>query len=220
MPRYFAIIPACGQSVRMGRPKLLLPLDGRPLICHTIEAWQGAAVTVIAIVVRGDDKELAAVVRSTGVDLVVPDQPPPDMKASVQAALVHLERTYAPAADDAFLVAPADIPRLSPEITAALIEQHRQTPGPILAPTLAGRRGHPVLYPWPLAAQVFALGSGEGLNALSARHTVMEIPCDSRFPASSLPFADIDTPEQYRAASSEYRSGQNAQGIERPNDQT
>lgn len=203
MSRFFAIVPACGQSVRMGRPKLLLPLAGRPLIVHTLAAWQQAAVAATLVVVRSDDAELAAVVRAAGAEVVAPADPPADMKASVQAALRQLVAAYSPTADDAFLVAPADIPFLAPQIAASLIDRHGQAPGSILIPTLAGRRGHPVLYPWPLAAAVFALAADEGLNALAARHPTSELACDHLVSPTERPFADIDTPDQYRAAGGE-----------------
>jgi molybdenum cofactor cytidylyltransferase len=46
--RAFAIIPAAGESRRMGEPKLLLPVNGRPLIAHTISAWLSAGLTPLA----------------------------------------------------------------------------------------------------------------------------------------------------------------------------
>src|SRR5438067_7475125 len=123
--RYFALVPAAGVSARMGEPKLLLALAGRPLILHTIDAWQRSRVNRIVVVVRPDDAALADVVRTVSqpavVDIVIPDVPPPDMKASLQAALKHIERQYAPTAADAFLVAPADMPRLSTLIINRLI---------------------------------------------------------------------------------------------------
>src|SRR5438874_8065053 len=102
--RHFAIVPAAGHSVRMGQPKLLLPLAGRPLIAHVIEAWQRSRVDQIIVVVRPGDEALAEILRERRdrVDIVIPVLPPPDMKASIQAALAHIERNYAPSADDGF----------------------------------------------------------------------------------------------------------------------
>jgi len=220
MPRYFAIVPAAGHSTRMGRPKLLLPLAGTPLVLHTISAWRQGGVDSITAVARGDDESLASILQSAGVDVVMPPLPPPDMKASVQAALSHIERLHAPAADDAFLVAPADLPQLSPEMIRALIARHAREAGSLLVPTLAGRRGHPALYPWPLARAVFALTSNEGLNALADRFPLEEIACDGLLPVGSRPFADIDTPEQYRAAGGEYEGGQKDPRTEEPQNQS
>jgi CTP:molybdopterin cytidylyltransferase MocA len=61
--RYFALIPAAGYSTRMGQPKLLLPLCGKPLITHTIDAWLSSNVDRVVVVIRPGDDDLAAAVR-------------------------------------------------------------------------------------------------------------------------------------------------------------
>lgn len=208
MPRSFALIPAAGNSSRMGQPKLLLPLAGRPLIAHAIDAWQQSGVDRIIVVVRPDDAPLMEVVRSTGAELVIPDKPPCEMKVSLQAALRHITVHHAPTAADAFLVAPADMPRLSPAVIHLLLEQHRALPDDILVPTIANRRGHPVLFPWLLAAEVHQLVRDEGLNTIVRRHQPRLVVCDQLVANGQEPFADIDTTEEYRQLADEYRSGQ------------
>src|SRR5262245_20423782 len=196
--RYFALIPAAGHSMRMGQPKLLLPLTGRPLVIHTITAWLQSKVHRVVIVIRPGDEPLTAAVRTADVDIAIPDVPPPDMKASLQIALRHIERQYKPSGDDAFLVAPADMPRLSPAIINRLI--HQQKTGrtdDILVPTLHGKHGHPVLFPWPLASQVHDLPPAAGLDAVVHRHQPRLVPSEDLVPAGEYPFADIDTPEEF-----------------------
>jgi molybdenum cofactor cytidylyltransferase len=199
--RYFALVPAAGYSSRMGQPKLLMALAGQPLIVCTLAAWQKSDVNRIVVVVRPGDAPLANVVQSAGsrVNVVIPRMPPPDMKASLQAALKHVEQNDAPTANDAFLVAPADMPRLSPAIIDRLIARHRaDVSKAILTPTLHEKRGHPVLFPWPLAREVFDLGPDEGLDAVVRRHTPILVPCEDLIAPGEYPFADIDTPEDYR----------------------
>lgn len=202
MSRAFAIIPAAGHSVRMGgRPKLLMPLGGKPLITHVIGAWQRGGVDRIIVVVRADNDALEGAVRALAVpslELVQPDVPPPDMKVSIQAALRQIERNDSPTAHDCFLVAPGDIPRLSPGIIRALVAQHIQGAGQIVVPTVAGRRGHPVLFPWSLAPEVHGLAASEGLNAIVDRREIFTLPCDDLVRDLREPFADIDTLEEYR----------------------
>src|SRR5262245_54098447 len=113
--RSYAIVPAAGVSARMGAPKLLLPLGGRTVIEHLLESWRASAVDRIVVVVRADDVRLLNVLSQsfgTTTDVLTASVPPPDMKASVQLALGHIRETYAPAPQDAWLVAPADLPRL------------------------------------------------------------------------------------------------------------
>lgn len=199
-PRYFAIIPAAGESRRMGSPKLLLPLAGKPLISHAIAAWRSAGLAPFVVVRRTDDT-LADVCRADGAIVLQPDCDPPEMKHSVRFALEHIVRTSHPNDQDAWLLAPADMPRLSPAIIGKLCTVHAEQllqpePAAILIPKLAGQRGHPVLFPWPLAAQVAQLADDEGINALRARNRVREVSCDDLLTADA--FIDVDTPADYQ----------------------
>jgi molybdenum cofactor cytidylyltransferase len=207
--RYFALIPAAGHSSRMGQPKLLLTVAGKPLINHTIAAWLTSSVDQVVVVVRPGDDDLATAVRNMArlqgasskcqIEVVIPKLPPPDMKASLQAALVHLEQSVQPSLDDAFLVAPADMPRLSSAIIRRLMDRHKRgSKHEILAPIIRQQRGHPVLFPWSFSAQVFQLGEQEGLNVIVERQPIELIDCADLSAADQSPFDDIDTPEQYR----------------------
>jgi molybdenum cofactor cytidylyltransferase len=198
-PRHFAIVPAAGNSVRMGRPKLLLPLNGKPLVAHVIEAWQRSGARPIFVVIRPDDNALADALNATGdVEVVIPDAPPPDMKASIQAALRHIDDKFHPSADDGFLVAPADMPRLSAAIIDRLIQRHLAEPGEnVFVPTINGRRGHPTLFSWRLAAEIHRLAADEGLNSIVDRQQPELVACEDLIAGDEYPFADIDTPEEY-----------------------
>jgi molybdenum cofactor cytidylyltransferase len=197
MPRFFAIIPAAGRSTRMGAPKLLLPVGNERLIERTLAAWKSGGVDWIVVVVRPDDAPLATLCRSCGAEVVIPLIPPPEMKASVQHGLQHITTAFNPGEEDAWLLAPADMPGLSPLIIQALRSAHDPRNPAILVPTIGGRRGHPVLFPWPLVHCVRSLGSDEGINALCQSQSCREVPCDSCEPAGPAAFADLDTPQDY-----------------------
>ncbi len=189
----------------MGEPKLLLPVEGRPLIAQTLAAWEASRVDRIVVVVRPGDEPLVAAanqfkVQSSKfkVELVIPEVAPADMKVSVQVALGHIRRKHQPSAEDAFLVAPADMPRLSAAIADRLMERHAAGAGmSVVVPTLGGRKGHPVLLSWSLAAEVFDLEANEGLNAIVERHQPALVPCEDLVAAGECPFTDVDTREQY-----------------------
>ena len=196
--RYFALIPAAGSSQRMGQPKLLLALEGRPLMAWTIAAWRRSRVDHVLVVVRPDDGELAEAAGRAGAEVVIPVTPPADMKASLQAALRHIQTSHAPTGADAFLVAPADMPRLSAAIIDRLIETHHADQSRIVVPLVGDKRGHPVLFPWSLAAEVFQLRDGEGLNAIVERNSPLLIACDDLIALGEEPFADVDTPADWQ----------------------
>ncbi|QDU26376.1 Purine catabolism protein PucB [Anatilimnocola aggregata] len=199
--RAFAIIPAAGESRRMGEPKLLLPLQSKPLIAHTIDAWLTAGLKPL-VVVRPNDEALVQVCRERGADVLQPQAPPSEMKVSVQLALQFLDGQFHPGEHDCWLIAPADMPRLSVAIIGRLLQLHCESVAShstsILVPTIAGKHGHPVLFPWPLSAQVHQLGTNEGVKALLTRNPVREIPCDDLLAQGPQAFADIDTPADYQ----------------------
>ena len=185
----------------MGTPKLLLPLQGSPLIAHAITAWQSAGLVPL-VVVRPSDQPLIAVCQAYGAEVLIPEGPPPEMKVSVQLALAYLQQRYRPPSDFAWLLAPADMPRLSPAIIERLLAAHRlqlqQTASPpILVPTSGERRGHPVLFPWPMATQLSSLGPFEGVKALLTRNQVNEVACDDLLAANQTAFVDVDSPADY-----------------------
>jgi molybdenum cofactor cytidylyltransferase len=192
----FAIIPAAGYSTRMGQPKLLVPIAGRPLILHTIDAWKQSRIDRIVVVTRPDDQPLAAIVRVSGVDLVIPPLAPPDMKASIGYGLDHITLHYSPTECDNWLVAPADMPALSSRIINRLMDDSASQPGQILIPTIGSRRGHPVLVPWQLTREVVRLGEHEGLSALIDRQGALLVACDDlEVHGADQPFDDVDTPD-------------------------
>lgn len=88
-----AVIPARGGSKGVPR-KNVLPLAGKPLIAHSIEAARTAS-TITRIVVSTDDPEIAAVSRAYGAEVV--DRPPElsGDTVSSEAALIHVLETLA-----------------------------------------------------------------------------------------------------------------------------
>jgi molybdenum cofactor cytidylyltransferase len=192
MFRSFAIVPAAGRSERMGRPKLLLPVAGKPVIEHVLTAWSASMVTRTVVVVRADDAELLIRCRAFPVDIVTPAHSPPEMKASVQLALAHVADRYAPAENDAWLLAPADLPRLATELIDELLAAYDPTEAKAVAPIFEGRRGHPIVMPWRTTGDMHALAADEGLNALVARTPRREIPCDN-----ATQWRDLNDPAEY-----------------------
>lgn len=196
--RSFAVIPAAGLSRRMGRPKLLLPWGDQTVIEAVLDAWQRSNVSHCVVVVRPGDAELARVCAGCSVDLVVPPEPPPEMKLSVSAGLAHIASRYRPQPGDVWLLAPADMPQLTPQRIDRVLSAHDPRDPAIIAPTFQGRRGHPVLFPWPLAKRVERLGAEEGVNALLDQAPTRALACDAWGELS-----DLDTPEDYRRLRSE-----------------
>jgi len=192
-----AMVPAAGQSRRMGEPKLLKRLHGEALINHTIRSWQASHVSQGIIVVRANDvplqQHLQPFLQDDWWDMVLADPPPPEMKDSVLAGIDHIQRNRTMQDEDVLLMAPADMPYLDPDIIDALLEAHQSKNPVILAPECEGKRGHPALFPWPFAQAVAQLDSDQGLNTLWN-----QFPNRTITVMANRSFIDMDTPADWK----------------------
>lgn len=168
----------------MGRPKLLLPIHGRTVIERLIDAAHAGGVAQVVVIVRPDDAELADVARNAGAAVVRLAGETAEMRDTVVAGLDWLDPRRPPG----FFLLPADHPVLCPRVFAALVD----VAAPIVTPTHAGRRGHPVWFDWSLVPAIRSLPAGQGLNALvrAVGATVLPWPTDDVL-------IDLDTPDDY-----------------------
>lgn len=196
-PRAFAVVPAAGQSRRMGRPKLLLPWQAGTVLDRVLSAWRASPVARVVVVVDPHSPvrdALTACCRHQGAEVVVPAESPPDMKASLAAGLAWLAEHESPNANDAWLVAPADSPLLDPAVIAGLVAAHDPARPAALVPVSGGRRGHPVLIPWGWRDRLRTLGPAEGLRRLLTEGPTRELPVAGGDDWGD----DLDTPADYQ----------------------
>jgi molybdenum cofactor cytidylyltransferase len=191
-----AIVPAAGQSLRMGRPKLTLPVGGVPLIARVIAALLGGGAGRVIVIVGPTDMpgnlELIEAAEGQGAEVLVSPTPTADMRASIELGLERISQGTEP---EAVLLTPGDSPGLDAAIVARVIGRASDHPGLIIVPRHQGRRGHPLLLPWSLAIEIPRLPAGVGVNALLAAHPEAINAFDADDPGI---LADIDTPEDYR----------------------
>ena len=191
-----AIVPAAGESRRMGRPKLLLSIGGLPLLSKVIQALrEGGADPVVVVCPPADRPEsapMAELVAIAGAVAVVPERQTIDMRESIEIGLAQLAPTF-----QGLLLCPGDTPAVSTELVQALARFHESEPSAILIPVGPdGRRGHPILLPSDLALEIPRLPPGVGVNALIAREPgrVRLVPVENPRVAD-----DLDTPDDYRS---------------------
>ena len=145
------------------------------------------------MVVRKDDQSVGAIADEAGVEVVRPDEDPCEMKASVQIGLRHVELAHAPAENDVWMLAPADMPRLTADAINAVLMAHDAKEPAIIVPEINDQQGHPVLFPWAMRQQVFQLHENQGINWLVRRG-----PCRRIVLSNPGCVEDIDTERDYR----------------------
>lgn len=193
--RTFALIPAAGKSTRMGRPKLSLPLGERTVLGHVIAALRRANIDHVLVVIGPHVPELVPIVEAADAEYLLLKEETPDMRATVEAGLRHIEERYSPQPGDAMLLVPGDHPRLNSGVVSLLLEARAGNPKKsIFIPTHQGKRGHPALIDWQHMAGIGSLPPTEGLNRYFRCHDAgtLEVPTDA---AEVL--VDLDTPDDY-----------------------
>lgn len=176
----------------MGRPKLLLEVEGRPIIRHAVERVISAGIRQVFVVAGPDHEDLAQALDGLPVRFVVNPTPEAGQGSSVSAGV----RALAPGTT-AVLIALGDQPGVPAEVIPALVGALR-TPGKsIAAPRYADGLGNPVLFAAAVFSELLVLPGDRG-----ARVVVLRDPSRlAQVEISSLMPRDIDTPEDYESLS-------------------
>lgn len=192
--RIHVVIPAGGESRRMGRPKLLLELAGRTVIDWLVSSLVHPSVATISVLIRPDDTGLLREVQKLSATPVVADHSTADMKESVSLLLEHLQSETHVSEDDGWMLIPADYPIVSKPLVSQLIDVWKTNSDSIIVPTYQGRRGHPVIFPWKLISRLASIPADMGLNWFLQQPDVRvkEVTCGE----PSIHW-DLDTPEDF-----------------------
>lgn len=158
-----AILLAAGSSRRFGGQKLLVPWRGRPLFEHALDALTASPAIAETIVVVPPG--FAAPPERPRCRFIVNPDHEEGMASSLRAGV-----RAAPEGADAYLVALADMPRITPELIAALIARYRAAGRQIVVPVHRGRRGHPVMLSSELRQPLLAIAGDVGAREIIRAH--------------------------------------------------
>jgi molybdenum cofactor cytidylyltransferase len=192
-PSFGVVILGAGASVRMGRPKLLLPWGETSIIGHILSQWRKMKARQIALVCRRGDKPLAAELRRIRFPTrhcIVNLKPERGMFSSIVCAA----KWKGWEADmTAWIIALGDQPHLQTATLRALLVCHRQHPLAVCQPAFGGHRRHPVVLP---RAAFFELRRSDAPN-LREFLRKKDFPCIECPSEDSGLTLDLDFPEDY-----------------------
>jgi molybdenum cofactor cytidylyltransferase len=203
--RFSAVVLAAGQSSRMdGANKLLLPVEGEPLLRRTVRTVLAAGVQETVVVTGHQGREVMRAVMDLPVTLQPNLRYEDGQMRSVAAGVAALAH-----ATDAIFVCPGDLPLLRAEDLQALIEVYLAHPdSSIVIPRRAGQRGNPILFAAAYAPEVAA-----GRRLIGCRKLAQQYPEETHyFEVSHDRYTtDCDTPEDYQRALERLREPQPAE---------
>ena len=197
-----ALIPAGGQSRRMGQPKLLLPLGGQTVLERVIHTLHQSGIKNTLVVTTRRIPRLAEVATTAGAGVVTLPADTPDMRATVDFGLTWIAQNWSPAPSDAWLLVPADHPTLEVSVIQQLLAAAGANQGhSIFVPTHGGNRGHPTLVRWEHVAVIRSFPPDRGLNEYFRANAaqMLEVPVES-----PKILCDLDTAEDYERLLQEF----------------
>jgi len=183
------IVLAAGLSRRLGRPKQLLDIGGKPLVRHVVERCLASRLDAVWVVVGHQ----AGPVRDAldGLEVRIVFNPAFE---SGQASSLVAGLDDASDGADAVLIALGDQPFIEPVVIDSLIEARRAHRVLIAMATYGDDRGHPVLFGHETFADLLDLTGDQGGRSVIRKYhdRVAFVPSG----ASAVPL-DVDTEEAY-----------------------
>lgn len=185
------VVLAAGASTRLGEPKQLLDLEGRPLLQHVVDVAAEAGLDPVVVVLgHAADRVRAGLELPPRARTVVNPRHRQGQSTSLRAGLAALGDEVTAAA-----ILLGDQPTLDAETIRTVVDRHERGGSPVTRARFDGAPGHPVVFDrdvWPLVA---AETGDRG-----ARHLLDERPdlvADVELGRPSPP--DVDTRTDYDA---------------------
>jgi molybdenum cofactor cytidylyltransferase len=184
-----AIVLAAGRSSRMGGPnKLLAELGGRPLVRIVVEEALASRARPVIVVTGHQHERVEAAL--TGLDVMLVHNPAyaEGLSTSLKAGIAAT-----PVSADGVIVCLGDMPHVDARLIDRLLAAFDPEQGAlIVVPTIAGKRGNPVVWSRRFFADLAALTGDVGARGLIAAYSeaIAEVPA-----TDAAAFTDIDTPD-------------------------
>lgn len=182
-----AVMLAAGLARRMGRQKLLLQLQGKPVVRWSIELIVSHVEDVV-VVTGPEDTAIRQALEGLAVRFAVNPRPQDGQGTSIAAGVAAL-KPWTTAA----LIALGDQPRMPTVVVPALLDAFRRSGKAIVAPVYQGVQGTPVLFSSEVFGELRALTGDAGARAVVKVNPerVEAVAFDLAMPP------DVDTPEDY-----------------------
>lgn len=178
-----AIILAAGRSSRMGDDnKLLMPIDGKPMVTHAVDAAMASRAEPVIVVTGHDAEAVTAALGDIDAQVVHASDHAEGMSRSLVCGLDAV-----PEKASAVVVCLGDMPRVRADHLNRLIQAH--APGAICVASFDSRRGNPVLLDRAYFGEIRHITGDKGARDLIRRHeaNVREVTMDD-----DAPLLDID----------------------------
>ena len=184
------IILAAGAAERMGRQKLLLNLNGKPILQWVLEAALSSELDEVVCVVRElEEIQQGISLKHEKLGWAINERAAEGQSTSVIAGLKAINPQ-----SEAALFLVGDQPLVKRDLIDGLIDLFRKTAALIVAPTFQGQTRNPVLFRKDLFPEFLKLTGDRGGRKLIEKYKDKAVFLQWK---EEAPFLDVDRWEDY-----------------------
>jgi molybdenum cofactor cytidylyltransferase len=181
------IVLAAGASTRLGTNKLFIEIEGESLLRRAVRRVAGAGLDPVVVVLGHEAERARGELSGLNVVPVVNPDYMQGVNSSVRAGIAAA--SHAAAA----VIVLADMPFVTQEMIATLVDRYRTSSVPLVISDYDGVNAPPMLYDRSLFAELGSM-QGEGCGRQVVKRHRAEALAVS-WPADAL--TDLDVPDDY-----------------------
>ncbi len=187
-----AVVLAAGSSRRMGDiNKLMLSIEGTPMVVRVVEALERSRVDRILIVTGHQSERISEALSGRKVELVHNPDHEEGIGTSIRTGISTLGKDF-----DGALIVLADMPWVGTEVVDRLIHAFTEADErSIFIPSVGGKRGNPILWSSRHFPELLGLAGDVGGKGLFNRCS--EAICHVEVESTAIRL-DVDTPDVLR----------------------
>ena len=187
---YGLVLLAAGASERLGKPKQLLPYQGKTLLGHTLQIAAESGVSPVVLVLGANADLLTPHVENAAVEIVINAKWKDGMASSIQCGLQQILLTGPNI--NAVIIMVCDQPYVTAQLLTELVIKYEQSGKPIVASSYKGIAGTPALFDKTIFEELLKLTGDTG-----AKKIMRSQPQRVATVEFVLGEIDIDTNEDY-----------------------
>jgi molybdenum cofactor cytidylyltransferase len=180
------VVLAAGASTRLGRNKLLIEIEGEPLVRRTVGRALNAGLAPVIVVLGHEAALVIAALAGLPCTVVINDEYARGINVSLQTGIRAV-----PDGSAAAIVMLADMPFVTSSMLATLVARYRESGAPLIASGYGDVYAPPTLYDRALFDELLSIDGQGCARRILKRHRDEAV--DLAWPADAL--ADVDVPE-------------------------
>jgi len=198
------LVLAAGASTRLGQPKQLVKLGGRPALHRVVSNAVAIAGHSVTVVIGAHARDMTHLLGHSPASVIVNREWEEGMASSIRRGLAAL-----PAACDAVMILLGDQVAVTTDDLKRLVSAWKEQDGTIATATYERHVGVPAIFPRVCFSELAELRGDHGARLVLERNSYRLV----RVPMSNAAI-DLDTPEDLAALTERFRPTKDEKGQE------